>query len=164
MQAWLLPSPSSWQEVGRRLAFLQTMRWRRGWKGNFGRAIFWKINFGRAFCDQSITLCAGHRRPSSETKVTSCNSLSFRDFTAILFHVLHLNKQCIHSPCVSSCPLSLPRIYCSTNDIFSVPKWNFNILDKRPHFFRFFSEVFFRTPSLINIIICNVIFFFYSLL
>ena len=96
----LLPSPSSWQEVGRRLAFLPTMRWRWGWKGHLGRAIFWKINFWRAFCDQNITLCAGHRRPSSETKVTSCNSLSFRDFTAILFHVLHFNKQCIPSPCL----------------------------------------------------------------
>ena len=53
---------------------------------------------------------------------------------------------------VSSCPLSLPRIYCSSNDIFSVPKLNFNFLDKRPHFFRFF----FWTPSLINIIICYI--------
>ena len=35
----LLPSPSSWQEVGRRLAFLPTMRWRRGWKGHFGTDI-----------------------------------------------------------------------------------------------------------------------------
>ena len=61
---------------------------------------------------------------------------------------------------VSSCPLSLPRIYCSSNDIFSVPKSNLNFLDKRPHIF----QVFFQTPSLINIIICNVIFFFYALL
>ena len=37
---------------------------------------------------------------------------------------------------VSSCPLSLPRIYCSSNDIFSVPKLNFHFLDKRPHIFR----------------------------
>ena len=43
---------------------------------------------------------------------------------------------------VSSCPLSLPRIYCSSNDIFSVPKLNLNFLDKRQHFFRFFLDPF----------------------
>ena len=89
------------------------------WKGNILIHKFW-----RAFCDQSITLCAGHRRPSSETKVTSCNSLSFQDFTAILFHVLHSTNNAFTIR-VSSCPLSPPRIYCSSNDIFSVPKLNF---------------------------------------
>ena len=51
---------------------------------------------------------------------------------------------------VSSCPLSLPRIYCSSNDIFSVPKLNFNFLDKRPHFF----PVFFLAPFPYGFTLC----------
>ena len=105
----LPPSPSSWQKVGRRLAFPPTMRWRRGWKGHFGRAIFWKVNFVRAFCDQSITLCAGHRRPSSETKVTSCNSLSFQEFSQQYWSIRVAPQQTKNS--LSKYPLSLPRIY-----------------------------------------------------
>ena len=63
---------------------IRWMRWRRGWKGHFGRALcckqIWRVIMWWHCHHDSITLCAGHRRPSSETNVTSCHSVPFQEF------------------------------------------------------------------------------------
>ena len=65
----------------------------------------------------NITLCAEDCWPSSETKVTSCNSWAFPSLPSIYVQICNRCQ-------LKECSLPLPRIYCPFHINFSVPKTN----------------------------------------